>query len=164
MLMVALTVRVTFTILVSRVRSLINVKDILPLLDFSSMVSRLASLVVLVATAATAAAVFVTSFVSIVVMLRFRFGLHVVSDIIKPVAEGATEIVDAIAKLSKEAKDILEVNIPAIVFLHEPFILPFFPILIIIIIEEVLHIFLPVLNAVSDVIKVDVEVNFSVKV
>jgi len=163
MLMVALTVRVTFTILVSRVRSLIDVKDILPLLDslILFMVSRLASLVVLVA---TAAAVFVTSFVSIVVMLRFRFGLHVVSDIIKPVAEGATEIVNAIAKLSKEAKDILEVNIPAIVFLHEPFILPFFPILIIIIIEEVLHVFLPVLNAVSDVIKVDIEVNFSVKV
>ena len=163
--MVALTVRVTFTILVSRVRSFIDVKDILPLLDslILFMVSRLASLVVLVATSATAAAVFVTSFVSIVVMLRFRFGLHVVSDIIKPVAEGTTEIVDAIAKLSKEAKDILEVNIPAIVFLHEPFILPFFPILIIII-EEVLHVFLPVLNAVSDVIKVDVEVNFSVKV
>lgn len=152
--MVALTVRVTFTILVSRVRSLIDVKDILPLLDslILFMVSRLASLVVLVA-----------SFVSIVVMLRFRFGLHVVSDIIKPVAEGATEIVDAIAKLSNEAKDILEVDIPAIVFLHVPVILPFFPILIIII-EEVLDVFLPVLNAVSDVIKVDVEVNFSVKV
>ena len=162
MLMVALTVRVTFTILVSRVRSLIDVKDILPLLDslILFMVSRLASLVMLVA---PAAAVFVASFVSIVVMLRFRFGLHVVSDIIKPVTEGATEIVDAIAKLSKEAKDILEVNIPAIVFLHEPVILPFFPILIIII-EEVLDVFLPVLDAVSDVIKVDVEVNFSVKV